>query len=191
MRSGGKKKSSPVTLVKPEHMTHLVPGKLVPKTHPRIALRGKLDSLEAEILAVQVAAGERGETALIGPLEDALRLTRRVLGCEVSNKPLDDWTLGGMSHQTVRDASHRPQDYGFSGHVLPERAQGWAAAQLNRLRALSREAELAANVAFCDGGGGCARVDLVMALNRLSSFLYVLQLKAIRAGVSGNEPRRD
>jgi len=182
---------SPGAGVKPEHMTHLAPGKLVPKTHPRIALRGKLDSLEAEILALQVAAVERGETALIAPLDDALLLTRRVLGCEVSSEPLVDWTLGGMSPEAVHDASHRPQDFGFSGHVLPDRAQGWAATQLNRLRALSREAELAANAAFCDGGGGCARVDLVMALNRLSSFFYVMQLKAIRAGVSGSGPRGD
>ena len=184
--------SAAAASVKPEHMTHLIPGQLVPKTHPRIALRGKLDSLEAEILALQVAAGERGETALIAPLTDALQLTRWVLGCEVMGKPLIDWTLGGMSPQMVRDASHRPQDFGFSGHVLPSGGQGWAAAQLNRLRALCREAELAANVAFCDDMGGCLRVDLILALNRLSSFFYILQLHAIRRqGVSGNGSRGD
>mgnify|MGYP000899005333 CR=1 FL=1 len=174
------KAAPPGTGVKPEHMTHLTPGELVSKTHPRIALRGKLDSLEAEILVLQVAAGERGETALIAPLNDALQLTRRVLGCEVTGKPLKDWTLDGMSPKTVHDASHRPQDFGFSGHVLPDSAQGWAAAQCNPLRALCREAELAANVAFLGGGNGCERVDLVLALNRLSSFFYILQLQAIR-----------
>jgi ethanolamine utilization cobalamin adenosyltransferase len=102
-----------------------------------------------------------------------------VLGCEVSGKPLADWTLDGMNPHTVHDASHRPQDYGFSGHVLPDAAQGWAAAQCNRLRALCRETELTANVAFADRRGGCTRVDLVTALNRLSSFFYVLQLKTI------------
>lgn len=184
--------SAPAASVKPEHMTHLIPGQLVPKTHPRIALRGKLDSLEAEILTLQVAAGERGETALIAPLTDALQLTRWVLGCEVTGKPLKDWTLGSMTPETVRDASHRPQDYGFSRHVLPSNGQGWAAAQLNRLRALCREAELAANVAFCDGRDGCLRVDLILALNRLSSFFYILQLQAIRRrGVSANGSRGD
>ena len=172
--------SAPGAGVKPEHMTHLTPGELVAKTHPRIALRGKLDALEAEMLVVQVAAGERGEASLIAPLNDALQLTRRVLGSEVTGKALGGWTLGGMTPEAVRAASHRPQDYGFAGHVLPDASQGWAAAQLNRLRALSREAELAANRAFCDGRGGCARVDLVLALNRLSSFFYVLQLEAIR-----------
>ena len=32
---------------KPEHMAHLTPGELVQKTHPRIVLRGRLDTLEA------------------------------------------------------------------------------------------------------------------------------------------------
>ena len=35
---------------KPEHMTHLNGDTLVPKTHPRILFRGKLDTLEAELL---------------------------------------------------------------------------------------------------------------------------------------------
>ena len=165
---------------KPEHMTHQTPGELVHPTHPRIALRGRLDTLEAEMLVLQVAAAERGETALNAPLNDALQLTRRVLGCEVSGKPLGGWTLCGMTPQAVHDASHHPQEYGFAGHVLPDVSQGWAAAQLNRLRALCRETELAANLAFCDGTGGCSRVDLVLALNRLSSFFYVMQLQAIK-----------
>lgn len=36
---------------KPEHMTHLRGNLLVPKTHPRIAFRGQLVSLQAEIIA--------------------------------------------------------------------------------------------------------------------------------------------
>ena len=39
---------------------------------------------------------------------------------------------------------------------------------------------LAAAAAFCDAEGVCARVDLLLALNRLSSYFYVLQLEAIR-----------
>ena len=35
---------------KPEHMTHLRGNILVPKTHPRIAFRGGIDTLEAELL---------------------------------------------------------------------------------------------------------------------------------------------
>ena len=38
---------------KPEEMTHLRGNLLVSKTHPRIAFRGQLDSLLAEILLLQ------------------------------------------------------------------------------------------------------------------------------------------
>lgn len=166
---------------KPEHMTHLTAGQLVPKTHPRIALRGKLDTLEAEILVLQATATQRGARALVGALEDALSLTRRVLGCEVTGEPLTGWALGGMSPEAVRKASHDPQALGFAGHVVPVCTQGLTAALLNRLRAVSREAELLANAAFCSQSG-CSRTDLLLALNRLSSYFYVLQLQTIRQG---------
>ena len=42
--------------VKPEHMTHLNKSTLVPKTHPRIRLRGKLDSFEALLLQQMLRA---------------------------------------------------------------------------------------------------------------------------------------
>ena len=45
---------------KPEHMTHLYGNCLVPKNHPRIILRGKLDSLEAAILWAQATAQREG-----------------------------------------------------------------------------------------------------------------------------------
>ena len=41
---------------KPEHMTHLDGTTLVPKTHPRIVFRGKMDSLEARLIACRLAA---------------------------------------------------------------------------------------------------------------------------------------
>ena len=40
---------------KPEHMTHLNGEILVPKTHPRIVFRGRLDTLEAELILCQLA----------------------------------------------------------------------------------------------------------------------------------------
>lgn len=166
--------------VKPEYMTHLDAGHLVAKTHPRITLRGKLDSLEAEILVLQAMAQSSGETALAKPLEDALTLTRRVLAAEVTGKPLGDWTLNGQTPEQVHQASHQPQQFGFSGHILPDPGQGMTAALLNCLRAHAREAELAAAAAFCAQGNACERIDLLLALNRLSSYFYVLQLQEIR-----------
>ncbi len=165
---------------KPEHMTHLTAGQLTHKTHPRIALRGKLDSLEAEILLAEITAKERGAHSLITSLEDSLALTRRILAAEVTGKPLGDWLLHGMTPAQVHDASHHPQSFGFSGHVLPSAKQGMIAALLNRLRTLVRETELTAVHAFCQGDGPCCREDLLLALNRLSSYFYILQLQAIK-----------
>ena len=165
---------------KPEHMTHLTPDELVPKTHPRIALRGRLDSLQADILWAQAAAAERGAGELVPALEDALSLARRVLAAEVTGKPLGEWLLGGMTPAQVRASSHRPQDFGFLSHVLPSAAQGMMAALLNRLRTQARETELAAAAAFCWEGAPCGREDLLLALNRLSSYFYLLELKTVK-----------
>ena len=40
---------------KPEHMTHLNGDVLVPKNHPRIVFRGKMDTLESELILCQLA----------------------------------------------------------------------------------------------------------------------------------------
>ena len=160
---------------KPEHMTNLNAQEMVCKTHPRILLRGKLDTLEAEILVLQTSC----EAAWRAPLDDAMRLTRAALAAEVRGVPLAPWTLDGMGPEEVHRCSHHPEEFGFPGHILPAPEHGPLAAQLNRLRALTREAELAAVTAFWDGQR-VQREDIVLALNRLSSYFYVLQLRAAR-----------
>ena len=60
---------------------------------------------------------------------------------------------------------------------MPCAAQGLAAAQMNWLRTQTRRAELCAAQAFCQDGE-TQRQDLILALNRLSSFFYILQLRA-------------
>ena len=61
---------------KPEHMTHLRGNLLVPKTHPRIAFRGQLDSLQAEIICLQAEACDRKQEKLVTDLGDILYGTR-------------------------------------------------------------------------------------------------------------------
>lgn len=158
---------------KPEHMTNLNAHEMVCKNHPRILLRGKLDTLESEILVLQCSSKPEWHA----PLEDALTLTRAVLAAEVRDTPVPAWKLDGMDPDEVHRCSHHPQEFGFPGHILPSKEHGLLAAQLNRLRALTRETELAAIQAFWDGQK-ISREDIVLALNRLSSFFYVLQLRA-------------
>ena len=162
---------------KPEHMTHLRAGELVPKTHPRIALRGELDVLEAQIIMAQLQLCQAGFECCAVPLEDALRLVRQVLTCEVLDQPLPAWKMDGMDEKEIHELSHHPKLVYSKGHVFPEASQGLAAAHMNLLRSLTRRVELCAAQAFCEEGGA-QRTDLIQALNRLSSYFYILQLRA-------------
>jgi ethanolamine utilization protein EutL len=156
---------------KPEHLTHLVDDEsLVPKTHPRLPLRGKLDTLQGLILAAQhVAAGEK-VGGLVGDLQEALDLTRRLVGCEVTGQPLGEVRLLGLTAAELRHASHHTIELYGVPFMLPSVRQGGVVAALYLCRAYTREAELAAYGAFADG----ERDDLKLALNRLSSALYVM-----------------
>ena len=158
---------------KPEHMTHLNGREMVCKDHPRIMLRGKLDTLESEILVLLCSAGASWRA----PLEDALMLVRRILAADVKDCPLQGWTLDGMSAEQVHECSHHPERFGFSGHLMPDARYGLMYAQLNRLRALTREAELWAVRAYREADR-IRHEDCILALNRLSSYFYVLQLRA-------------
>jgi ethanolamine utilization protein EutL len=157
---------------KPEHLTHLVDDQsLVAKTHPRMDLRGKLDLLEGHILDAQIAAHDSGNRGLIGDLEEVLALVRRVVGAEVTSRPLGDWTLGGLVPARVRWASHHTQELFGVPFMYPSVRHGAAVAKLYLARAMAREAERALLAALPD------RADLLAALNRMSSWLYVLTCK--------------
>lgn len=162
---------------KPEHMTHLHGNVLVPKTHPRIALRGCLDSLEAEIVCVQARAHRAGEAALVSRLEEVIVFCRSLMSCEVAEKPLEDWALLGLKSQELREQSQQPRKYFGIGHLMPDWHLGEWSAELNRLRALSRQVELAAAEAFVRPDGTAERPDLLQGYNRLSSAFYVLMLR--------------
>ncbi len=157
---------------KPEHMTHLNGDVLVPKTHPRIVFRGKLDTLEAELILCQLA-----ENSLITPVGEILALVRRVLRCEVMEEPLTFGTLCGLTEEEQRKRSHFPQDYYGQPHFMPGVEDGVVMARLNRARCSAREAELAAAAAFTDRDGNATRTDLIRALNRTSSMLYLLMVE--------------
>ena len=161
---------------KPEHMTHLNGELLVPKTHPRIRFRGAMDTLEAELL-------------LCGPqVEEILNLARRLIRCDVLEEPVGAVTLYGMDEATQRKHSHFPQDYYGQPHFMPDFGDSKHLLQLNRCRCAARAAELAATDAFTDRDGIPTRPDLLQALNRMSSMLYILM---IREKAGNHTPRKD
>ena len=160
---------------KPEHMTHLDGLTLVPKTHPRIVFRGKMDSLEARLIACRLAVPEFDRE-----LGELLTYARNLLRREVLGEPVEEGTLLGMKEQELRRRSHFPQDYYDQPHFMPEAADGEAMAQLNLARVCAREAELAAAAAFIGEDGQVTRGDLLRAMNRLSSAIYLLMIRQKR-----------
>ena len=160
---------------KPEHMTHLDGITLAPKTHPRIVFRGKMDTLEARLLACRLAVPEFDRE-----LGELLTFTRTLLRREVLGEPVGEETLFGLTEGELRKRSHFPQDYYGQPHFMPETADGQKMVQLNLARCAAREAELAAAAAFVTSDGQVTRADLLRAMNRLSSAIYLLMIRQKR-----------
>ena len=147
---------------KPEHMTHLSGDILVEKTHPRIAFRGAVDALEAELLLCLQELPQ---------LQPVLELLRGLLRCEVLEQPVPPVQLGGLDDGELRSHSHRPQDFYGQPHFMPAATDSRAVLQLNRLRTLVRHVERVA------AGALPQRTDILRALNRMSSYLYILMVQ--------------
>ncbi len=161
---------------KPEHMTHLNAQVLVSKRHPRIAFRGAMDTLEAELILARLEVPD----PIAVQLEEILALARRLLRSDVLEEPVPSQPLCGLTEAQQQERSHRPQDYYGQPHFMPSASDGMAIARLNRARCAAREAELRAVEAFSDREGLPTRPDILRALNRMSSMIYILmiQLKA-------------
>lgn len=157
---------------KPEYMTHLNGDVIVPKTHPRIRFRGAVDNLEAALLLCQKAVPERQNE-----LQEILDLARRLISCDVLGEPVGEYSLCGLSEQEQRKRSHLPQDYYGIPHFMPHCTDPQAVLELNRVRGLVRSTELAAVDAFSDRDGIPTRPDILQALNRMSSMLYILMIQ--------------
>ena len=157
---------------KPEHMTHLNAQILVRKNHPRILFRGKLDTLEAEMMLCQLKLPE-----CAARLQQLLELAREIMGCDVLEKPLKEGTLCGLSEAELRHRSHFPQAFYGQPHFMPSFSDGETIACLNRLRCVIRETEVAAVDAFMDTNGQVERTDILRSLNRMSSMLYLLMIR--------------
>ena len=152
---------------KPEHMTHLNGDVLVLKTHPRIVFRGAMDTLQAEIILCQLMV-----PVLTDRMQELLELARELIACDVLDKPLHWERLLGLTEQQLRERSHRPQDFYGQPHFMPAASDGAPVVWLNRCRCAVRRAELAACQAF-----GTDRGDIVKALNRMSSSIYLLMIE--------------
>lgn len=158
---------------KPENMTHLRGNLLVSKQHPRIAFRGRLDSLMAKVICVQLTAAENGKEKLAQDLEELLGYLRAMLAAEVKDEPLKPIRLLGMDSGEIRRCSHHVKECIGIDHPIPSYRMGRLCAALNELRTQVRETELCAMNAFAQEAPD-ARLDIIEGLNRLSSCVYIL-----------------
>ena len=157
---------------KPEHFTHLHGDVLVKKTHPRIAFRGVVDELQGEMMLCQLNAPEFRKE-----LGEILALTRLLIRCDVMEEKLPEGKLCGLTPEEIRKQSHFPQEFFGQPHFMPEYTDGAAVLLLNRCRCIARRAELAACCAFLDADGVPSRPDILKAMNRISSMLYILMIR--------------
>ncbi|HJB79615.1 ATP-binding protein [uncultured Flavonifractor sp.] len=164
---------------KPEHMTHLKGNILVRKDHPRIAFRGMVDALEGELMLAQQASREY--PALVKELGEALDLVRRLIRCDVLDEPVGELRLSGYDAGQLREYSHYPDKYLGQPHFLPAYTDGPALLAVNKVRTLVRQTELSAYAAFKDVEGNVTRGDIILALNRLSSLMWIMMIK-LKAG---------
>lgn len=165
---------------KPEHMTHLRGNLLVFKDHPRIAFRGAIDSLESEIILVQILAQKENLPKLTRDLEEVIQLVHSLIGYEVTGDPIGEFKLQGLTALEIREHSHHPSQYYGMKHFLPSYIQGEMTAHLNKLRTKAREVELIAYKAFKDEYGQTEREDIIRVLNRLSSLFWIMMFKYIK-----------
>ena len=156
-----------------EHMTYRDAKEYVVKNHPRIVFRGKLDTFQAKILELQVLAESSGNQRLLGKLDELLEYSRNLLLAEVTDKSIEGITLFGLDEGELRYLSQHPKENFGVDHIAPAYKMGGECILLNSLRALSREVEIAGINAFYKNGS-IEREDIIKALNRLSSGIYIL-----------------
>lgn len=162
-------------LVKPEHLTHLVGNQLVAKDHPRIIFRGKLDGFQAELLLLQKQLKNSGDLSLAKGLGELLARARAIMRADVLGEEVAPCKFLGLDEDEIRARSHQPQKYFSSAHLVLSAQMDSKVLELNRLRTLVRSVELSAMTAFASGSNP-DRIDIVQALNRLSSVIYVMML---------------
>ncbi len=167
---------------KPEHLTHISGNRLVTKGHPRIAFRGRMDSLQSKIIELQARAVELGNQALAEELDELLDFARTLLASDVTGRQVDDVPLLGLELDELRSMSHNPKKHFGIGHIKPHYTMGSLCAGLNAIRSKVREVELAAFKAYYEGEGVISRPDVLRALNRLSSVCYVLMYRHLPEG---------
>lgn len=161
---------------KPESMTQLFNKKLVYKDDPRIILRGKLDSFQAELILYIFQCHSQYPVSpdLLIQLRELLVYSRDILKHEVLNTALPEQVLLSWTYDEIRQRSHNPLAYyQLEQMVLIDDSFQAVVILLNILRARIREIELVAVQAFKNDTRSHHN-SLIIGLNRMSSCFHIL-----------------
>ena len=164
---------------KPEHMTQIFGNVLVRKDDNRIIFRGKIDSFFSKWLVVEKEFETYESEKLNSDMESIACLLKELVKAEVLDLQLPEIKVLGETLDKIKEISHNPKKYYGMPHLFDISVKNsLTVLKLNELRSLSRELELFGIKAFLNEKGSVERSDILKTLNRLSSAIYVMMLKA-------------
>lgn len=160
---------------KPDTLTHLTADTLVAKNDPRLAFRTVLDSTIALTVWLQIELAEPWQPWLT----DIRSRLGNIMRADALEEPLAAQSIAGFSEAQLHRLSHQPLRYLGHDHLVPEARHGHDVALLNLLRSKVREAEVTAAQVFITPQFAVQRADIMQALNRLSSAVYVMMILGV------------
>ena len=145
------------------------------KTHPRIVLRGRIDSLHALVLMTERQARDEGEAETAAALSTLAAYCRELLSAEYNERPAAEAVVDGLDLEQIHRATHDPTGVLGIDPLTIDGSASMLQQMLNILRTQSREVEIVALEAFPSPHHDYG-ASLCHALNRFSSIVYYLQL---------------
>ncbi len=164
---------------KPEYMTQLMGNQLVVKNHKRIVLRGQIDKALANAVWLVQVFKKEGYAQVAKDLREICDWIRLIQRVEILEEPVPKLTFMGLDEATQKAMSHDPMKFFGTPHLFGiDENTNEIAVRLNIFRAEIRQLELSAVDAFYKPKD-IERPDLLLTLNRLSSCVYLMMLKAV------------
>ena len=174
---------------KPGHLTQLDASHFAPKTHPRIRLRGRLDTAHGLCMLVGHRARATGARELAGHLDSLAAYCRELMSAEYHGRAPAALEIAGQDEASLRAATHDPAAAVGIDHVVATLDDPELAHWLNLLRCEVREAETAALDALPpEHHPGSEGGAVAHALNRMSSAVYYLLLRFAAASSREETP---
>ena len=163
-------------LNKASALTQLNAHHYAPKTHPRIKLRGRADSLLALVMLIQRLARQQGQAELSDDLGTVAAYCRELTSAEYNERPAAQFVLPGWDAERIHDVTHDPKGTLGIEHLTIDDSEPELQHWLNVARTTSREIEIAAMETFPSPHHPYG-ASICHAFNRLSSVFYFLQLR--------------